>query len=155
MMDNVQSHVSATRDDGRARELAGLALVAMIILSVGGAVAASAPADDAREACRADFQSLCAGVQPGAGRVLACLKQNSAELSSGCRQASGRQTQLAFALRFQGCERIRHARGDHGGDRARCVVEHLERAVLEQCFVRMTAASASGWSASSARRAYA
>ncbi len=62
MMDNVQSHVSATRDDGRARELAGLALVAMIILSVGGAVAASAPADDAREACRADFQSLCAGV---------------------------------------------------------------------------------------------
>ena len=45
----------------------------------GGAVA--------REACAADFRSLCAGVQPGGGRILACLKQNEAKLSPNCQQA--------------------------------------------------------------------
>ena len=36
--------------------------------------------------CASDIQSLCAGVKPGGGRVLACLQQHVAagELSVGC-----------------------------------------------------------------------
>ena len=36
--------------------------------------------------CSTDIQSLCAGVKPGGGRILACLQQHVAagELSVGC-----------------------------------------------------------------------
>jgi hypothetical protein len=40
-----------------------------------------------RQACAADYQSLCAGVQPGGGRIIACLKQNAAKLSPACQNA--------------------------------------------------------------------
>ena len=34
--------------------------------------------------CATDIQSLCAGVKPGGGRVLACLQSHVGELSVGC-----------------------------------------------------------------------
>ena len=34
--------------------------------------------------CTSDVQSLCAGVKPGAGHVLACLQSHVGELSVGC-----------------------------------------------------------------------
>ena len=34
--------------------------------------------------CTTDVQSLCAGVKPGGGRVLACLQSHVGELSVGC-----------------------------------------------------------------------
>ena len=42
---------------------------------------------DAQAACAADVQRLCAGVPPGGGRIVACIKQHQAELSDGCKQA--------------------------------------------------------------------
>jgi hypothetical protein len=42
---------------------------------------------DARAACESDIQKLCPGVQPGGGRILACLKQHRDQVSDGCRQA--------------------------------------------------------------------
>ncbi|MEW5421996.1 cysteine rich repeat-containing protein [Amorphus sp. 3PC139-8] len=44
------------------------------------------------QACKADIQSLCSGVQPGGGRVGQCLQQNADKLSSGCK------TKLSEAL---------------------------------------------------------
>jgi Cysteine rich repeat len=41
----------------------------------------------ARAACETDIQKLCAGVQPGGGRILVCLKQHKDQVSDGCRQA--------------------------------------------------------------------
>jgi hypothetical protein len=41
----------------------------------------------ARAACDTDIQKLCAGVQPGGGRILACLKQHKDQVSDGCKQA--------------------------------------------------------------------
>src|ERR1700676_3313574 len=52
-------------------------------------------ADDAaalaalRAGCAADAQKLCAGVQPGGGRILACLKEHKDALSDQCKQAAG------------------------------------------------------------------
>jgi hypothetical protein len=40
-----------------------------------------------KEACLDDYKTLCAGVQPGGGRILACLKQQADKLSPGCKQA--------------------------------------------------------------------
>ena len=43
--------------------------------------------DAARVACSPDLQQLCAGVQPGGGRMLACLKDHRDQISPACKQA--------------------------------------------------------------------
>jgi len=42
-----------------------------------------------RDACAQDAQKLCAGVQPGGGRIVACLKDHKDSLSDRCKQAAG------------------------------------------------------------------
>src|SRR5258708_37164626 len=42
-----------------------------------------------RAACAGDAQRLCAGVQPGGGRIVACLKEHKDSLSDQCKQAAG------------------------------------------------------------------
>lgn len=44
----------------------------------GGAVA---------EACRQDMQTLCPDIQPGDGRIKACIRKNHAKFSDGCKDA--------------------------------------------------------------------
>ena len=39
----------------------------------------------AREACAGDARKLCADVQRGGGRIIACLRQHDAELAPACR----------------------------------------------------------------------
>ena len=34
--------------------------------------------------CAGDIKKLCSGVQPGAGRISACIKTHLTELSEGC-----------------------------------------------------------------------
>ncbi len=40
-----------------------------------------------RSACRSDFMSQCAGVQPGGADALQCLQHNAAKLSASCKSA--------------------------------------------------------------------
>jgi hypothetical protein len=44
--------------------------------------------------CRGDCDRLCAGVQPGGGRVLACLQNHTNQLSAACGQAMPRAQSL-------------------------------------------------------------
>ena len=37
--------------------------------------------------CRPDLQKFCSDVQPGGGRIVACLKQHEADLSPACKEA--------------------------------------------------------------------
>lgn len=37
-----------------------------------------------RQACAADFQKNCPGIQPGGGRLAACLKEKRAAFSEAC-----------------------------------------------------------------------
>ena len=40
-------------------------------------------------ACAEDAKKLCAGVQPGGGRIVACLREHKDSLSDRCKQAAG------------------------------------------------------------------
>ena len=40
-----------------------------------------------RQACQADMQKLCSGVQPGGGRIMECFNQHKDELSAACKAA--------------------------------------------------------------------
>lgn len=53
---------------------------------------AAVPAE-VRAACEGDVSKLCAGVQPGSGRILQCLAQHKSEVSDGCKQAIAKARQ--------------------------------------------------------------
>jgi hypothetical protein len=42
---------------------------------------------EAMRYCKADVARLCPGVQPGGGRIIACLKAHKEEMSIGCGKA--------------------------------------------------------------------
>ena len=42
---------------------------------------------EARAACETDIQKLCPSVQPGGGRILACLRQHKDQVTDVCKQA--------------------------------------------------------------------
>jgi|HubBroStandDraft_1064217.scaffolds.fasta_scaffold01015_3 hypothetical protein len=52
---------------------------------------------EAQRACDGDIQTLCPGVQPGGGRIIACLKEHKDQVSNGCKQAIVKATQTAPA----------------------------------------------------------
>ena len=63
--------------------VSGLALVALM----SAAPNALAQQAAAMKYCKADYERLCPGVQPGGGRILGCLKAHKEEISIGCGKA--------------------------------------------------------------------
>jgi Cysteine rich repeat len=65
-----------------------LALSSMLVWAVprGGHAQPTAERPSLRQACGADLRQHCSGVQPGGGRVLACLEQQGPRLSAACRE---------------------------------------------------------------------
>ncbi len=68
--------------------------------------------------CRADIQKFCSEVKPGGGRLLKCLNENKAGLSSGCKAAHAEMEGLMFeaqeACREDGeklCEGLKSGEG--------------------------------------------
>jgi hypothetical protein len=57
--------------------------VSVLLLAAGSAMAQQAPV---RRACAADLQQHCSAVQPGEGRLRACVQQNFAAFSEPCKQ---------------------------------------------------------------------
>jgi cysteine rich repeat protein len=71
-------------------------LLSLTVSSISPARAAqSAQAGDQQSlaaiqaACAEDAQKLCAGVQPGGGRIVACLREHKDSLSDRCKKAAG------------------------------------------------------------------
>jgi hypothetical protein len=84
-----------SRAYAKKRELSMPKLLGVVALMAVGVyddanVARAQGAQDRKaiqQACAADYQSLCSGVQPGGGRIMACLQQNAAKLSPPCQKA--------------------------------------------------------------------
>ncbi len=84
----------STRHDGQGRfrlRIPAAALLAALCIGLAGSAFAQqgsgAKAQILKQACAADYKALCSGVQPGGGRIIACLKQNADKLSPTCKQA--------------------------------------------------------------------
>ncbi len=69
--------------------LATLTLLGGVAMSSAFAADEAAPrgGSPVAEACRQDVQTLCAGAKPGDGRIKACMRENRAKLSDGCKAA--------------------------------------------------------------------
>jgi Cysteine rich repeat len=82
-----------------ALTLAGSALMSAAFPMAGSAQTQLSPqmrveAMTLMKICRSDYDRLCAGVQPGGGRILACLHEHSHQLSAPCGQAMPRADAL-------------------------------------------------------------
>ena len=66
-----------------------LALASALSLAAFASAAPNALAQQAAamKYCKADFERLCPGVQPGGGRIIGCLKAHKEEVSIGCGKA--------------------------------------------------------------------
>lgn len=75
--------------------------LAWLFLYCAAAAAPMARADDSavmavlRAGCTEDAKKLCAGVQPGGGRILACLKDHKDALSDQCKQAAQKAASMS------------------------------------------------------------
>ncbi|MBU8546945.1 MULTISPECIES: cysteine rich repeat-containing protein [Roseomonadaceae] len=68
-------------------------LILATLLLAAAALPAAAQQQGQRalmQACSADYRSHCANTPRGEGRILACLRQNAAQLSQPCRDALSR-----------------------------------------------------------------
>jgi len=70
----------------RIRHLALAAALSLAAL-VSAAPYALAQQAAAMKYCKADFERLCPGVQPGGGRIIGCLKEHKMDISVGCGKA--------------------------------------------------------------------
>jgi hypothetical protein len=66
--------------------LAAACLIGLLALSLSRAGAQDGRGE-ARQACAADYRRLCAGINPGGGRIKKCLNDNFDALSDPCKQA--------------------------------------------------------------------
>jgi hypothetical protein len=57
-------------------------LAVVLLLAAAGTARAG---DNEAWPCKADADKFCKDVQPGGGRIIACLKQHEADLSEGCK----------------------------------------------------------------------
>jgi hypothetical protein len=71
--------------------LAAACLIGLLALSLSRASAQDGRGE-ARQACSADFQRLCAGISPGGGCIKKCLNDNFDALSDACKQAVSART---------------------------------------------------------------
>ena len=81
----------------------------------------------ARGACQPDVERLCAGVQPGQGRIATCLMDKQAELSPECTQeiAQLRARAKGFAQACKGdIEKYCKGMRPKGGKLAKCLKQH-------------------------------
>ena len=61
-----------------------IAITSSLMLGIAMLLPCSMASAEVTGACASDVKSLCAGVQPGGGKIRECLKTNLKGLSEGC-----------------------------------------------------------------------
>jgi len=112
------------------------------MLAVAAFVAMTAGAAKAQEnnwPCKTDADKFCKGVEPGGGRILACLKQHQADLSAECK-AKGLQRKVETDPAAEPCrtDLDKFCPDVKGGpaEKIRCLKEH-EKDLSESCETKL------------------
>jgi len=114
-----------------------LPIVAIVLLSTTSSMAQQRPL--AKE-CAADVKAQCTGVEPGEGRIKACIKSHFNDLSQPCQSVLVKAAAIGKACR----DDIKKACADvkpGGGRIEACMKSHLTE-VSEPCKDAMTQAAA-------------
>src|SRR6266853_832968 len=93
----------------------------IILLSATGA---NAQQRAIAQACAADIKSHCAGVQPGGGRIRACIKEHFKELSEPCQTGLTRVAAIGKVCASDIKTSCAGAKPG-GGEVASCIKAHL------------------------------
>lgn len=104
------------------------------------APALSQDADAAMKACRGDARSLCRGVRPGDGRVVACLEKQKDKLSSPCAAALEQASSPCAKELRQRCEATGHS---SPSALSKCMRERAVE-VSPECSAKSTSPRAAG-----------
>lgn len=89
------------------RSLAALLIFGALALPALAHPDGSGPRAQIRAACKADVDAHCRGVEPGEGRIRACLRANREKLSQPCRDAIAAALEARAARLEQRAARIR------------------------------------------------
>lgn len=57
-----------------------------VFLSFSGVAYAQELTSEQRSACMGDYEKFCKGVEPGGGRIIACLSKSSDKLTPSCKK---------------------------------------------------------------------
>ena len=115
-------------EDGAARKIASLGLVCILLLEPAETMAQQAAA---RQACAADIKQLCPEVNPGEGRLKACVKEHFGQLTASCQTALISNVTITKACRAdaeQKCGGIQPG----GGRIQTCMKDHFTE-LTEPC----------------------
>ena len=114
------------------------------ILAIGGVMFLSATSSMAQQTvakqCAGDIKSLCAGVQPGEGRIRACIKSHVSDLSAPCQAVLVKAAAIGKVCGAdvkKNCADVKPG----GGRIEACMKSHLAD-VSEPCKDAMTQAAA-------------
>ena len=75
----------------------GVALSAPAVAETPSTTPTRAQIQAVAQACRGDIHQFCDGIQPGGGRILACMREHKDQLSPACQDAMAQASQDAPA----------------------------------------------------------
>ena len=108
-------------------------IVFTALLACATAAFAKDEGPDPAAACKADFERLCKGVQPGDGRIMKCMMDNKSHVSPACAAAmkEKEQGEQSAGDDFAACQQDyqRYCKGVQpgGGRIMQCMVDNRTR----------------------------
>ena len=103
-----------------------MAICTVVLLSTPVAMAQQ------RGVCLADIKAKCAGVEPGEGRLIACVKTHAAEFSEPCKARLARVAEITKACAADIKENCADKEKSRGKIRA-CIQKIIGNIKSDQC----------------------
>ena len=107
-----------------------IAIVIVFGLALSVSLADAKPLGS-RGACAADIKAYCSGVQPGEGRIGACIKEHFKDLSEGCQARLAKAAAIGEACKADVKEHCSDIKGGRG--RVAACIKSLLANVSDGC----------------------
>ena len=122
--------------------IVSLVAVVSLLLTTAGAHAEDTLVEGVKKACHKELTTFCKGVQPGEGRILACLYAFQDRVSGKCEyaiyDAAAQLDQAATALKFAAAEckddLLKYCgKVEVGNGRVKACLDKNEKSLSEKC----------------------